>query len=242
MTRWTIILTILLGQFFSSCHFHNLRTKWTSDTCPKHSKKLKDGLVKTIPSGPAVRPRTDAIPYMLHDSLPLQEGNAKLKYQEIGCVRQRLQYAKIKYCPDCHHEYKQWLRTESKQYDKDWKYEKSDTARALALLTCLQFLVTEKYIDSLQLNSFYIVKNRFTDKSGITSNKLLKDRILSKDEIKKRGLKNFMEITKFEYPPKRWEWHKVLITYTIYPQDIILFSNLERVGDSWTMNYHRRKN
>lgn len=242
MTRWTLISILLLGLFFSSCHVHNLRTKWTSDTCPKHSTKLKNGFVKTIPTGPAVRPRTDALPYSLYDSLPLADGNARLKYQNVGCERRHLEFAKIKYCPDCNHEHKQWLDKENEQYDLAWKYEKSDKARVLAIRTCLQFLVSEKYIDSLQLDNLYIVKNRFTDRAGILTDEYLKDRILSKSEIKNRGLINFMEITKFEYPPKRWEWHKVLITYTIYPQEIILFNNLERSGDIWTMNYHRRKN
>jgi hypothetical protein len=239
MTRWTVISIIVLGLFLSSCTIHNLRARWTSNTCPKHSVRLKNGLVKAIPSGPYVIPMDNAIPYTMYDKLPLPSGNAKLKYQKDGCEKLNLEFAKIKYCRICSQEHRQWNKKENAKYCLDLEYERSDTARALVILGCLQFLMNEKYIDSLLLDSFYIVRNRFTDRVGIMSNKQLKDNILTLGEIKNRGLKNYMEITKFEYPPKRWKWHNILITYTVYPQGISLFNNLERKGNDWTMHFHR---
>lgn len=237
----SVLLFLVFGLSVTACTIHDLRSNWTTRICPQHNVKLRKAIVRTEAAGYSGVPRREGAVDYTRINMPQSTGNAKLDYLEATCIERRFDYAKIYFCAQCQREYQVAIKEEKKAYLAEQKFERSDSARGLALLACLDYLASQKYCDSAPADSIYILKNRFTNNKEISSSPDLKGRILSDGELKRRGITNYIKVIEVDYPPRRWGWHKIFITYTVYPNNVTIFNNFEWSNSEWKLVHHRIK-
>lgn len=232
---WVVSFVLLA----TACTVHNLRSNWTTRICPQHNVKLRKAIVRTEAAGYGGMPGRDGALDYTRISMPQSIGNAKLDYLEATCIERRFDYAKIYFCPQCQREYKVAVKEEKKACLAEQKFERSDSARGLVLLACLDYLASQKYCDSAPADSIYILKNRFTKNEEISSSPDLKGRIVTGRELKRRGITNYIKVIDVDYPPRRWGWHKIFVTYSVYPNKVTIFNNFEWSNSEWNLVHHR---